>query len=404
MINTKVLKISKRIAIILLIAAFSIAGIVACSGDEITGSGGRNYSSENTNPGGSSGGGDSSGGSGDSGDGGSSGGDTDSGDDTTILPNDNPADYYNVRVPFGVGGDGYTNVSYKDTNKLKQLWFDQINRKAVNDGKVFAIRNRGNNRDANNFQKRHTHGQYSAQDYYYFNENGDIVYKEDNTIIKKLVGAVIIPYRDITVKRGDYGNTVAIQKNGITWKEKNIYTIGAIYANALTTDQARERYAGDNPFKAGVFDFVTARHSVQTWKGAFSTYANNLFERQYINPGFIEVLVMYDYTNCGYSGDTSVHSYYRTSLNQYCEYWQERDSGSASVHSYYAYYGIYNYYKEYKNHPGIYFTPENMPYMTNQNMYLAQRPEFINKHLNHAELFSDSHRYWEFLFMPGHKN
>ncbi len=371
MINTKVLKISKRIAVILLIAAFSIVGIISCAGDEITGSGGISYSGENV-------GGDTSGG----------GLNTSfpywpknytiSPNDTGILPDDNPSDYYDIRVPFGVEGDGYTNVSYKDVSKLKQLWFEQINRKAANDGKVFAIRNRGNNRDANNFQSRHTDGQYSAQDYYYFNESGDIVYKEDNTIIKRFMGAVIIPYRDITIKRGDYENSWAMQKNGITWEEKNIYTIGAIYANALTTEEARKKYAGDNPFKDGVFDFVVARHHVQTWwSGAF--FANNLFERQYINPGFIEVLVMYDYDNRGYSG-------------------------AASVHSYYAYYGIYNYHEEYKNHPGIYFTAQNMPYMTNENVYLAQRPEFVTRALNHTELFSDSGRRWEFLFMPGQRN
>lgn len=210
MINAKVLKISKPIANILLIAVILVAGIISCAGEEITGSGGISYSGENiggdaTNPGGNTT---------------NPGDNMDNGNDTTILPNDNPGDYYNVRVPFGVEGDGYTNVSYKDTNKLKQLWFEQINRKAVNDGKVFAIRNRGNNRDANNFQIKHTHGKYSAQDYYYFNEHGHIVYKEDNTIIKKLVGAVIIPYRDITIKRGDYENSWTIQKNGITWKEK----------------------------------------------------------------------------------------------------------------------------------------------------------------------------------------
>ena len=33
----------------------------------------------------------------------------------------------------------------------------------MNNRKVFAIRNKANNRDANNFQKRHTHGNYSAQ-------------------------------------------------------------------------------------------------------------------------------------------------------------------------------------------------------------------------------------------------
>ena len=375
MINAKVLKISKRLAIILLIAVILVAGIISCAGDEITGSGGISYSSENV-------GGNVSGG----------GLNTSfpywpknytiSPNDTSILPDDNPSDYYDIRVPFGVEGDGYTNVSYKDVSKLKQLWFEQINRKAENDGKVFAIRNAKNNRDANNFQSRHTDGQYSAQDYYYFNESGDIVYKEDNTIIKRFIGAVIIPYRDITIKRGDSAlfsdNSWTIQKNGITWEEKNIYTIGAIYANALTTEEARKKYAGDNPFKDGVFDFVAARHWVQTWwSGDF--YANNPFERQYINPGFIEVLVMYDYDNRGYSG-------------------------AASVHSYYAYYGIYNYHEEYKNHPGIYFTPQNMPYMTNENVYLAQRPEFVNRALNHTELFSDSGRGWEFLFMPGQRN
>ena len=372
MINTKVLKNSKRIAIILLIAAFSIVGIISCAGDEITGSGGISYSGENV-------GGNMSGG----------GLNTSfpywpknytiSPNDTGILPDDNPSDYYDIRVPFGVEGDGYTNVSYKDVSKLKQLWFEQINRKAANDGKVFAIRNAKNNRDANNFQSRHTDGQYSAQDYYYFNESGDIVWKEDNTIIKKFMGAVIIPYRDITIKRGDKpryaDNSQAIQKNGITWKEKSIFTIGGVYANTFTTERARERYAGDNPFKDGVFDFVTARHLVQTfWSG--ETFVNNQFERQYINPGFIEVFVMYDYDNQGYSG-------------------------AASVHSYYAYYGIYNYYEEYNNHPGIYFTPKNMPYMTNENMYLAQRPEFISKQLNHTAMFTDKHRGWQFLFMPG---
>ena len=49
------------------------------------------------------------------------------------LPNDNPSGYYEIRVPFGVGGNGYINISYKDTNRLKKLWFDQINRKAKND-------------------------------------------------------------------------------------------------------------------------------------------------------------------------------------------------------------------------------------------------------------------------------
>ena len=363
------------IAIVMMVAMV----IVSCGGADITGSG-SSYSRVDT------------------------GGNTTTNTNTNlpnILPDDNPSDYYRIRVPFAVGGDGYTNVSYKDTNKLRQLWLDQINRKAVGDGKVFAIRNKANNRDANNFQNNHRDGNYSAQDYYYFNENGDIVWKEDNNIIKKLVGAIITEYRDVEIKRGrKYGfinNLQAIQE--IKWKQKGIYTVGAIYANTMTTEEARSKYlvgvsigggaqarvagpnkatSGDDKFKEGVFDFVTYRHNIETFHDGWNC-ANNLFERQYINPGFIEVLVMYDYNNDGYNG-------------------------AAAVHSYYAYHGIYNYHEEYKNHPGIYFTPENMIYMTNQNVYLAQRPEYTTPQLTHTAAFTDNHRGWKFLFMPGHAN
>ena len=212
----------------MLIAVFSIAGLTSCGGaaTEPTsfsssgeGNGGEPITPPNNNP-----------------------------NDNYTLPNDNPSDYYKIRVPFGVGGDGYTNVSYKDTNKLKQLWLDQINRKAVNDGKVFAIRNRGNNADPNTFQKTRTHGQFKALDYYYFNENGDIVYKEDNTIIKKFVGAIITEYRDVHTQRGHVAklgnndNRRAIIS--ITWKKKGIYTVGAIYANAFTTEEAKRSITG----------------------------------------------------------------------------------------------------------------------------------------------------------------
>ena len=376
MINTKALKVSNRIAVILLIAVFSIAGLVSCmGGEDILGSGGRSYSDVD-------------------------GGDTD--DDPNSpgykpnLPNDNPGDYYNLRVPFGVEGDGYTNVSYKDFNKLNQLWFDQINRKAVNDGRVFAIRNKANDRGIGSFQSRHTDGQYSAQDYYYFNENGDIVWKEDNTIIKKFMGATIVRYRDVSIERGRkygfYNNLQAIVK--ITWKQKDIYTVGAVYANTMTTEEARNKYllgvqesrwqgpnqatSGDNKFKEGVFDFITYRHNVETFHDGWNC-ANNLFERQYIEPGFLEILVMYDY-------------------------YDKMEAGCAAVHSYYPYYGIYNYYKEYSGHPGVYFTPENMAYMTNEKIYLGQKPEYTMKQLTHTAAFTDDHRGWRFMFMPGEKD
>ena len=368
-------KLLYRMAVIILIAVFSIAGIIACGGGtDITGSSGSFSTSGGEDTG--NGGGETT----------PTPTPTPNQDDNYTLPNDNPSDYYKVRVPFAVGGDGFTNVSYKDTNRLRKLWLDQINRKAVNDGKVFAIRNRGNNADPNTFQKTRTHGQFKALDYYYFNENGDIVYKEDNTIIKKFVGAIITEYRDVHTQRGHRANFGYNDNRraiiSITWNKKGVYTVGAIYANTLTTEEAKKKYhwdsTGNNPFKDGVYDFITYRHQVETFHNGV-TFRNDWFERQYINPGFIEVLVMYDYSNDDFSG-------------------------AASVHSYYAYYGIYNYYKEYANHPGIYFTPQNMPYMTNQNIYLGQRPEYIDRQLNHTAVFTDSFRDWCYLFMPGHKN
>ena len=369
----------RRIINLILIVVIMMAAIcvVSCGSDNITGSG-SGYSSENTG--------------GDNGD--NNGGEIPNPEPEPPLPDDNPRDYYRIRVPFAVGGDGYTNVSYKDTNKLRQLWLDQINRKAVNDGKVFAIRNKANNRNADNFQKKHTHGKHSAQDYYYFNENGDIVWKEDNRVIKKFVGAIITGYRDIAKRdfgRGWPGKSSSYAIVEYKWKEKGIYTVGAIYANTLTTDEARNLYfgrqktggskdfeMGEDPFKDGVYDFVAYRYRKETYNDGINMCAN-LFERQYINPGFIEVLVMYDYDNMGYSG-------------------------AAGVHSYYAYYGIYDMYEEYKNHPGIYFTSQNMPFMTNQNLYLGKKPEDTRPLLTHNAAFTDNPRGWCYLFMPGNKD
>ncbi len=368
MIQRKSSKVLRRIVVILLITIFSI-GIIACSGDAITGSGGRGYTSV-TDGGGSPDNPDNPG------DTNNTGGNTNIGGDTPpSLPGDNPGDYYDLRVPFVVK-TGFTNVSYKDTNKLNQLWFDQINRKGMNDGKVFAIKNRANDKGVNDFQN-------GNQDYYYFNENGDMVYKPDNTIIKKFIGAVITRYRDVKIERGTHlglqNNTGSIMKDGITWSErkqngKPLHTVGGLYANTLTTEQAKKKYL-DGTYKQGVYDFVTYWHQVETFYN-FWAAVNNIFERQYINPGFLEVFVMADY-------------YYSL------------PSGCAAVHSYYPYYGVYNHYKEYSGHPGIYFTDKNMPYMTNYNLYLEQRPEWIMNQLNHTAEFTDHHRSWWFSFVPG---
>ena len=317
--------------------------------------------------------------------------------DDILAPNlpDKPTDYYKIRVPFA-GANEYYTVHYKDTNKLNQLWLDQINRRGESDGKVFALRNKANNRDLNNFQNLHKHGNYQARDYYYFNANGDIVWKEDDTIIKKFVGAIVTEYRDITErkfpeKKGgeDSASYQAIVR--YKWEQKGIFTVGGIYANTLTTEYARKRYLnrkrgseewvkGDDPFKDGVFDFIAYRHVIETYSSTFTTaWAGNLFERQYTVPGFIEVLVMYDYDNMGYTG-------------------------AAGLHSYYAYYGVYSFPTPYQESEG--FKPWNMPYMTNQNIYLGERPEYTSPLLTHSAAFTDGERKpnWCFLFMPGHKN
>ena len=306
------------------------------------------------------------------------------------LPKD-PTAIYRIRLPFAGASEYYT-VDYRDTNKLNQLWFDQINRRGKNDGKVFALRNKSNNRDANNFQKLHGTGNYQALDYYYFNENGDIVWKEDNQIIKKFMGAIVTEYRDIVERKYPEArpgsSDTALHRQAIVyykWKQKGIYTIGGVYANTLTTEYARKRYLnrkrgseewvkGDDPYKDGVFDFVTYRHLLETFNDNFSlSWEGLLFERQYTVPGFVEVLVMYDYDNMGYTG-------------------------AAALHSYYAYHG------EYSSNEG--FKIWNIPYMTNHNIYIGERPEYTIPWLTHSAAFTDGHRNpnWHFLFMPGHKN
>ncbi len=397
--SSKVLpKALKKIVIILLIMAFSI-GIIACSGDAITGSGGRGYTSvtdggglpENpdspdtpdvpgdTNSGGNTGGDTNTTGGNTGGNTNTTGGNT-GGDTPPSLPGDNPGDYYDLRVPFVVK-TGFTNVSYKDTNKLKQLWFDQINRKGMNDGKVFAIKNKDNNRGINNFQQKHTWGKYSARDYFYFKDNGDIVYKEEpDTVIKKFLGAVIISYRDVSIDRGHIQSVYRGQDNRkaivkIKWSErkqngKPLYTVGGLYANTMTTEGARNKYYGDDHFKYGIFDFIAFRHDVEDFHNGYS-YKNHQFERQYITPGFLEVFVMADY------------------------FYDLPAGGCAALHSYHPYYGSGNTTNG--------FTPKTMNYMTNYNLYLAQRPEYILNLLNCTIEFTDAYytRKWHYMFMPG---
>ena len=301
-----------------------------------------------------------------------------------VVPNlpDKPTDNYKIYVPWAGKGDGYYTVNYKDTARLKQLWLDQVQRKGVGDGRVFAIRNRANNRGEHDFYKVHKEKGYEAADYYYFNANGDIIYKPDNTVIKRFKGAVIVSYRNITEKKyGIGGNWGGVVK--YNWQNTGKYTVGAIYEMAMSTEDARAKYLGrsrndsfkngDNPFKDGVFDFIAARMKLEYWNNGL-WHENKLFERQYTE-GFIEVLVMHPEASEGVKN-------------------------AAGVHSYYAYHGVYNITGPYDGHKG--FTDENKPYMINPNIYLGERPEYVVPLLNHSTAFTDHHEQkgWFYSFMP----
>ena len=288
----------------------------------------------------------------------------------------NVLDYYNIYVPYAGGMNGYFNVSYKDTNRLNKIWFAQIQRKGENDGKVFAIRNRANGRDMNNFQNSYNR----REDYYYLADNGDIYYKggdKTNTtgsiLIKRFVGAVIVDYR--TVKERTEPDAGVTHQDVI--HHTGEYTVGAIYKMAINVNEARRLFAdaGGGPTD-GAYEFVAARKMIWFFAGGF-TQDTSLFVRQFYNTNFMEVLVLNPYANEG---------------NTYC----------LGVDSYYAYYGNYRV-GEGATPPIDGFTAANYPYMTDEKLYLAQRPETIIPLLNHTTTFTDASRWWSFLALPGHK-
>ena len=289
------------------------------------------------------------------------------------LPH-NVTDYYKILVPYSLGGYYHT-VSYKDTNKLKQLWLDQINRRGKSDGKVFAIRNRDNKRDIDSFQKQ----EGSRYDYYYFKDNGDIVYKGGDknnplteTVVKKFVGAVIVDYRKCTDRTDWHNNNYAADKIENTGE----YTVGAIYKMAINVNEARSKFGGEGVLD-GVYDFIAARKWIWFFNNDF-VEDKVKFCRQFYSTDFMEVLVL---------------NYYRN--------WDHMQ-GCLGVDAYYAYYG--NYREGEGSMPPIDgFTHENFQYMTDENIYLGKRPEDIIPLLTHTTTFADASRDWHFMAIPGHK-
>ena len=171
--NSKLLKVSKRALIILLIIAFSI-GIVACSGAEnIAGSG--SY--------------------------------TENSDETAIVNPETPNPeqpkpeqptfeentYRSIYAPFVNWEDksqvpeaNKIKVSWNDTNTLSQIWQKQIEGGKDNDGKRFIIR------DANNNQKEPLTGSY-----YFFDKNFNIVYYRQgkgSLLVRKFISGIMINY------------------------------------------------------------------------------------------------------------------------------------------------------------------------------------------------------------------
>ena len=292
--------------------------------------------------------------------------------DEILAPNypNNATDYYKIFVPY-TGSGYYHTVSYKDTNKLKQLWFDQIKRKGKSDGKIFAIRNRDNNRDRNNFQNDHN----GRKDYYYFKDNGDIVYRggdkniETNEyLIKRFVGAIIVDYRKVIEK--SHPEEGIFKKDKIENTEE--WTVGAIYKMVINVNEARRLFK-DGGASEGVYNFI----GIRKWT-YFNQYVSDrkMFTRQFYNTDFMEVLVLNPYAN-------------------------EGNADCLGVDAYYAYYGDYDNGEGATTING--FTTANYRYMTDENIYLAKRPEDIVPLLTHTTAFTDANIHWSFLAMPGHK-
>ena len=283
------------------------------------------------------------------------------------LP-DKPGAKYRISVLWTEGGAWEYDVDYRDTARLNRLWLGQINREGAKDGKVFAIRNGRNRYGIDEFQKSlpAKDENENLQDYYYFDSKGDIYYKPDNRLIKKFVGAIIVPRIYVTKKNYGFNDSVT-HEYGVS-KE---YTVGAIYKMAISGDEADSIYGSGGSAKNAVHTFIEANLILSKfWNGAY--YENIYFRRQF-ERGYIEVLVMNPGANEGIKG-------------------------AAGVDSYYVYYGGGF------GHPDR--TEQNVHKMMDEKLYLGERPEFTFPQFTRFVAFSDSGDtpWWSFMFMPGHKN
>ena len=342
-------KLLWRMAVIILVVAFSAATIVSCGGDTPT----QSTSLSTSSGGGTTGGGTGSGG-------GTTGGGTGSGGGSITLPEE-AGSKYTVDVPFA--SSQKVEVDYRDSAKLNQLWLDQINRKAANDGKVFAIRNGRNPHGPNDFQKslpaKDEKG--NLQDYYYFDSKGDIYYKPDNRLIKQFVGAIIVDYVNCTKKK--YGNEDSVTHE---YAHTGQWTVGAIYKMALGEADAREIYGSGGSAKNAVHTFIEANITLSKfWNGV---HGENIYFKRNFQKDYIEVLVMNPQANEGLSGSAGVDSYYW--------WWVERDQDN------------------------------RLQKMQDASLYIGKKPQELVKTFTRYVKFTDSWNtpWWNYMFIPGSPN
>ena len=281
------------------------------------------------------------------------------------LP-DKPGAKYRISVLWteGEARGIFVDVDYRDTARLNRLWLEQINREGAKDGKVFAIRNGRNPYGIEDFQKslpaKDENG--NLEDYYYFDSKGDIYYKPDNRLIKKFVGAIIVPRIYVTKKNYGFADSVT-HEYGVS-KE---YTVGALYKMAISGDEANSIYGRGSSARNAVHTFIEADITLSKfWNGAY--YENIFFQRQF-PAGALEVLVMNPDGNEGIKGAAGIDSYY--------VWWEGNDRNEDKYNK-----------------------------MLNEKLYLAERPEFTFPQFTRYVVFSDSGNtpWWCFMFMPGHKN
>ena len=343
-------KLLCRMAVIILIAAFSAATIISCGGDTPT----QSTSLSTSSGGGTTGGGTGSGG-------GTTGGDTNGDGTGSITLPEEAGSVYTVTVPFASAQK--VAVDYRDSAKLNQLWLDQINRKAANDGKVFAIRNGRNYHGPSDFQKSKpaTGEKSNLQDYYYFDSKGDIYYKQDNRLIKQFVGAVIVDYVNCTAKRYGWQDSVTHE-----YAHTGQWTVGAIYKMAIGGDEVERIYGKGGSAKNAVHTFIEANLTLSHfWNGI---YSEHIYFQRYFEKGYLEVLVMNPQANEGLSGSAGVDSYYW--------WWVERDQDN------------------------------RLQKMQDASLYIGKKPQELVKTFTRYVKFTDSWNtpWWNYMFIPGSPN